>query len=72
MYTLVRCLGKPAVTLREASTFAVAILLAELFYQFHSFSLECLAFLATWTVLSGLIEAGERRLLKRAARAQES
>jgi hypothetical protein len=30
----------------------VAFLIAEFFYKFHSFTLECLAFLATWFVLS--------------------
>jgi hypothetical protein len=27
-----------------------ALVMAELFYKFHSFTLECLAFLATWLV----------------------
>ncbi|MSO67724.1 MAG: hypothetical protein EXR03_05430 [Pseudolabrys sp.] len=30
---------------------AVAFLVAEFFYKFHSFTLECVAFLATWFVL---------------------
>jgi hypothetical protein len=29
----------------------VSLVIAELFYKFHSFTLECLAFLATWYVL---------------------
>jgi hypothetical protein len=34
--------------------------IAEVFYKFHSFSLECLAFLATWAALGGLAELGGR------------
>ncbi len=64
MYTLVRHLASPWDTVREASTLTGSLVLAEMFYKFHSFSLECLAFLATWTVLSGLIELGERLFLK--------
>jgi hypothetical protein len=29
-----------------------ALVVAEMFYRFHSFTLECLAFLATWYVFS--------------------
>ena len=37
---------------RELVPFIAAFVIAELFYKFHSFSLECIAFLATWAVLS--------------------
>ena len=42
---------------QEGSTGLVALLVAEAFYKFHSFALECLAFLATWYALSWLVEA---------------
>jgi hypothetical protein len=45
----------------EAPCLIVSVLLAEALYKFHSFSLECLAFLATWYVLGGLVY-GLRRL----------
>ncbi len=32
----------------------IALVIAEFFYKFHSFLLECLAFLVTWFVLSFL------------------
>jgi hypothetical protein len=32
----------------ESLAAIVALLVAEMFYHFHSFTLECLAFLATW------------------------
>jgi len=39
----------------EGPTFAAALVIAELAFKFHSFTLECLAFLATWTVLSAVV-----------------
>ena len=52
MYHMVRSLGVRAVLQRELPACATAFLIAEFFYKFHSFSLETLAFLATWWVLS--------------------
>lgn len=40
--------------LREAPPFAASLVLAETLYKFHSFSLEFLAFAATWLLLSRL------------------
>ena len=36
--------------------FIPALVIAEMFYKFHSFVLECMAFLVTWLVLDLLIE----------------
>jgi hypothetical protein len=52
MFTLVRTLGFPETLKREFVPFAVAFLIAEFFFKFHSFALECGAFLLTWWVLS--------------------
>lgn len=46
---------------REGPGLLVALGTAEAFYEFHSFTLECGAFLATWYLLSGV----QRRLLYR-------
>jgi hypothetical protein len=32
-----------------------AMVSAEILYEFHSFTLECMAFLATWGVLDGFL-----------------
>jgi hypothetical protein len=40
---------------------AISILIAEFFYKFHSFTLECIAFLATWFSLDWLAEKFARR-----------
>jgi hypothetical protein len=54
MYTLVRQLGSREIVAREAPTCAASLVLAEFLYKFHSFTLECLAFMATWLALSAL------------------
>ena len=51
MYALVRSLPFGALITTQGLPFAAAFLIAELFYKFHSFALECLGFLATWFVL---------------------
>lgn len=35
-------------TVIDATTLGVSLVIAEFFYKFHSFTLEALAFLATW------------------------
>ena len=54
MYHMMRSLGAKDTVRRELPAGAVAFLIAEFFYKFHSFALETLAFLATWWVLSWL------------------
>ena len=45
----------------------LAFVLAELFFKFHSFALECAAFLATWLVIDVVVDALARRLRAPAA-----
>jgi hypothetical protein len=71
VYTLVRSLKSRAVAVREVCTFAAAFVTAELFYKFHSFSLECLAFLLTWSAFSGLADLGMRRFERRGGLEEE-
>ena len=54
MFSLVKELGVQLALKREAAPFIVAFLIAEFFFKFKSFALECLAFLAVWFVLSFL------------------
>jgi hypothetical protein len=51
MGTAVPAAGLLRTTLRYAPPFAIALVTAELFFKFHSFTLECLAFLALWKAL---------------------
>jgi hypothetical protein len=54
MYTLTH--GQPTrqLLLAQAVPFVASLLIAETFYHFHSFTLECVAFLATWYGLDWL------------------
>ncbi|MSO65619.1 MAG: hypothetical protein EXQ85_07485 [Alphaproteobacteria bacterium] len=48
---MLKQIGSRNVYLSEPAAFLVALLIAELFYKFHSFLLETGAFLVTWLVL---------------------
>lgn len=52
MHTLIRHEALRAALPAEAAAMFVSLVAAEFFYKFHSFTLECAAFLATWYALS--------------------
>lgn len=56
MFTLLRMLPLRRILIEQFPSIAAAWLIAELFYKFHSFSLECAAFLATWFVFDALVQ----------------
>jgi hypothetical protein len=56
MFQLLRELPIQQLIIRQLPTFLAAFLIAEMFYKFHSFTLECAAFLVTWFVLDALAE----------------
>jgi hypothetical protein len=56
MYQLIRTLSASDLVARQLPAFAVSFLIAEYFYKFHSFALECAAFLLTWFVLDAVIQ----------------
>ena len=62
MFRLITSISAGELFKRQLPVFLVAFLIAELFYKFHSFTLECAAFLATWFVLDGALHllAGPR------------
>lgn len=53
MLTLFKHLDRQALA-HEAPTFLFSLLFAEYAFKFHSFTLECLAFLALWGTMSAL------------------
>lgn len=55
MYTLTRLLPWRQLLLKQGPVFLIAFVIAEMFYKFHSFTLECIAFLATWYVLDAAL-----------------
>jgi hypothetical protein len=62
MYSIVRNLSGRQLVLFEVPALFGSLVVAEFFYKFHSFTLECLAFLATWFVLSSGLSAIARFL----------
>ncbi len=56
MYSLVSRVPFSDLLSRELPSAGVSLVIAEVFYKFHSFTLECGAFLATWYALSWLLE----------------
>ena len=67
MYTLIHNVGLRKGLTYEGPSLLLSMLVAEAFYKFHSFSLEFLAMLATWFVVSyvlnwvrGLRMAGQK------------
>lgn len=55
MYTIVKTSGAKKLLATEAPAFILSLFLAESLYKFGSFTLECLAFLATWFIISFLV-----------------
>jgi hypothetical protein len=65
MWTLMKSLGPRRMAVEQAPALGASFVVAELFYKFHSFTLECLAFLGTWFALDALLAAlgwGGRRV----------
>ena len=55
MYSLIHTLPRAAMIAQGIALF-LSLFIAELFYKFHSFTLEAVAFLATWYVLGAIAE----------------
>jgi hypothetical protein len=58
VFTLIRSITIRQLFTEQLPAFAVSFVIAELFYKFHSFALESLAFLATWFLIDLLISVG--------------
>jgi hypothetical protein len=56
MYTLLSQLPIKRLVYEQVPALALAWIIAELFYKFHSFTLDCAAFLVTWFVLDVVIQ----------------
>ena len=61
MYTLLRSVPLRALLSVQAPALLASFVIAELFYKWHSFTLECAGFLATWFVIDATM-AGVRSL----------
>lgn len=54
VFSLIKDLGLRVAAKQEAVPFLISFGIAEFFFKFKSFALECVAFLAVWFVLSFL------------------
>jgi len=52
MYTVAKTLGVQKFVKIETIPLAIALIVAEALYKFHSFTLEAIVFLATWYLVS--------------------
>ena len=55
MFELLRSGSLRQLLARQAPALAISLIVAEMFYKFGSFTLECLGFLATWFVLDAML-----------------
>lgn len=55
MYTLIKMIPVRQLLVEQVPAMVTSLVIAELFYKFHSFTLECVAFLVTWYVIDGAI-----------------
>lgn len=70
MYTLFKLLPVRQLVYEQAPALASAWVIAEIFFKFHSFTLECAAFLVTWFVLDAIIQRLVRPLIIRSLEAK--
>ncbi len=62
MYSLIRTLPRRRLLSEQVPAFGSSLLVAEVFYKFHSFLLETAAFLATWFVVDLVLSSVMKRL----------
>lgn len=56
MYALFRSMSLNKLLINQLPILLISMIIAEVFYKFHSFTLETIAFLATWFVLDWLVQ----------------
>ncbi len=57
MYTLIKSIPFLRLIAEQVPALGISFLLAEIFYKFQSFTLECLAFLVTWYIADFVIQS---------------
>lgn len=62
MYSLISRMPLRQLLVRQAPTLIGALVIAEMFYKWHSFLLETGGFLATWYLLDAAVSFVERRV----------
>jgi len=54
VFTLIRFISPRDLFVRQLPVMGISLVIAEVFYKFGSFTLECLAFLGTWYLADAL------------------
>ncbi len=70
MYSLVRSVPLRNLLVEQLPVLILSMIIAEVFYKFHSFTLETVAFLATWFALDWVVQFFLRRIKKPATQQQ--
>ncbi len=55
MFTLIKMISTRELLQQQAPSLTASFLIANVFYKFGSFALECVAFLGTWYVLDAAV-----------------
>lgn len=70
MYSLMRSMSLRSLLVEQLPVLLLSMIIAEVFYKFRSFTLETIAFLATWFVIDFVVQRVLRALAKRTAEPQ--
>jgi hypothetical protein len=70
MYSLMRSMSLRSLLVEQLPVLLLSMIIAEVFYKFRSFTLETVAFLATWFVIDFVVQRVLRALAKRTAEPQ--
>jgi hypothetical protein len=62
MYSLIKSMTLRNLLMEQLPVLLLSMIIAEIFYKFHSFTLETIAFLATWFVLDWIVQAVLRQV----------
>jgi hypothetical protein len=72
MHTFIKSLTAREIFAEQVPALTLSMIIAELFYKFHSFTLECLAFLATWYLVDLLISLVYKLFASKQARPDQA
>ncbi|MBZ0280551.1 MAG: hypothetical protein K8L97_07395 [Anaerolineae bacterium] len=64
MFALLRAVSSQQLLIEQLPALLVAIFIAENFYKFRSFTLECVAFLVTWYVTDAILTQVYKALVR--------
>jgi predicted ABC-type exoprotein transport system permease subunit len=66
MYSLIKSITLRSFVVEQLPVLLLSFIIAELFFKFHSFTLEALAFLATWFALDWIVQSVRRVVARKA------